>query len=443
MRTRITNIMLMPGVTNEQHMSFYADSEVLIDGNCIVYAGMRSGAPDFEADETINGQGMLAMPGLCNMHTHTPMTLLRSLGSDLPLDRWLNEAIFPVEKHLTDEAVRAGSDLGILEMLRFGTTSFNDMYMHMDMEAEAVRDSGMRALLGHGVVDFDESCADLIPNIALIEKWNHAADDRIRVSLAPHSEGATTQKVMEKVAEAAERFHVPIHVHVSETKLDFDGSLSRRGLTPPQYLNKLGFFQHSVLAAHCVWFTDEDIELFARTGAVVLHNPVSNLKLASGIAPIAKMLKAGCKVALGTDGVASNNNLNLWEEIKLMPLLQKGNTLDPTVVSPAQTIATATSVGAQAMGYHNLGLLKAGYLADLILLKMDDAHMCPCNDMEGNLVYATQGSDVCLTMVDGKVLYRNGRYTTMDAEQVKARANREAGMLLERAEAAKQQAKHR
>ena len=437
MRTRITNIVMTPGVTNEAHIPFIADAEILIENHLIVYAGKREEAPAFDADETIDGRGSLAMPGLCNMHTHTPMTLLRSIGSDLPLDRWLHEAIFPVEKHLTDDAVRAGSDLGILEMLRFGTTSFNDMYMHMDMEAEAVRDSGMRALLGHGVVDFDESCSDLLPNIALIEKWNHAADDRIRVSLAPHSEGATTQKVMEKICEAAETYQVPVHVHVSETKLDFDGSIERRGLTPPQYLNKLGILKHPVLAAHCVWFTDEDIELFARTGAVILHNPISNLKLASGVAPIAKMLKMGCKVALGTDGVASNNNLNLWEEIKLMPMLQKGISLDPTVVSPAQTIAAATSVGAKGMGYDNLGLLKEGYLADLILLDLDGVHMSPCHDLESNLVYSAQGSDVWLTMVNGKVLYRDGEYTTLDPKLVVARANKEAQLLVERAEAAK------
>lgn len=437
MRTRITNIMMTPGVTDEAHIPFIPDAEILIDGSVIVYAGKRETAPAFEAEKTIDGNGALAMPGLCNMHTHTPMTLLRSIGSDLPLDRWLNDAIFPVEKHLTDEAVRAGSDLGIMEMLRYGTTSFNDMYMHMDMEAEAVRDSGMRALLGHGVVDFDESCSDLLPNIALIEKWNHAADDRIRVALAPHSEGATTQKVLEKIRDAAETYKVPVHIHVSETKLDFDGSLERRGLTPPQYLDKLGLLDYPLLAAHCVWFTDEDIELFARKGAVILHNPVSNLKLASGIAPIAKMLKAGCKVTIGTDGVASNNNLNLWEELKLMPMLQKGTTLDPTVVSPAQTIAAATSNGAKALGYDNLGLLKEGYLADLILLDMNSAHMAPCNDLEGNLIYAAQGSDVCMTMVHGKVLYHNGEYTTLNPKLVMERARKEAAQLLERAEAAK------
>lgn len=434
MRTRLTNLVLMPGVTNEKHIPFVWDAEVLIDGKLIVYAGRRSDAPSFEADETIDACGSLAMPGLCNMHTHTPMSLLRSIGGELPLDRWLNEVIFPVEKNLTDETVRAGSDLGMMEMLRFGTTSFNDMYMHMEQEAEAVRDCGMRALLGHGIVDFDESCTDLLPNLTLIEKWNHAADDRIRVSLAPHSEGATTPKLLEKVREVSKTYQVPVHIHVSETKLDVEGCQARHGLTPPQYLKQLGLTACPLLAAHCVWFTEEDIELFAQCGAVVLHNPISNLKLASGIAPISRMLQAGCKVALGTDGVASNNNLNLWEELKLMPMLQKGVNLDASAVTPAQALASATSVGAQALGYENLGLLKAGYLADLILVRTDAPHLCPCNDPESNLVYATQGSDVWLTMVNGRVLYRDGVYTTLNPALVKERARKQAAYLLERAQ---------
>lgn len=434
MRTRITNIVMTTGVTDEKHIPFVHDAEVLIDQSRIVYAGKREEAPAFEADQTIDGRGALAMPGLCNMHTHTPMTLLRSIGSDLPLDRWLHEAIFPVEKHLTDECVRAGSDLGVMEMLRYGTTSFNDMYMHMDQVAQSARDSGMRAMLGYGIVDFDENCADFPPALDLYEKWGNDPSGRIRVALAPHSEGATTPKLLARVLEAAKATSLPIHIHVSETKLDRDECLQRRGVTPPMYLERLGLLERPVIAAHCIWFSDEDIELFAKCGAVIVHNPVSNLKLASGIAPIAKMLDAGCKVAIGTDGVASNNNLNLWEEIKLMPMLQKGNTLDPTVVSPAQTIAAATSVGAKAMGYDDLGLLKAGYRADLILVDIGGANVCPCNDLESDLVYAVQGSDVTMTMVDGNVLYRDGAYTTLDPSLVLKRAKAEAEKLLERAE---------
>ena len=438
MRTKITNVLLTPGVTNEAHIPFVPDAEIQIDQNRIVYAGRQMEAPAFEADEIIDGTGCLAMPGLCNLHAHTPMTLMRSVGSDLPLERWLNEAIFPVEKQLTPDAVRAGTDLGILEMMRFGTTSFNDMYFHMDSEAEAVRDSGMRALLSYGVIDFDGSCNDLLPGIDFVEKWSHKAEDRVRVCFGPHSEATTSRKVLEKIRDAAISYNVPVHMHVSETKLDFEGSIKRRGTTPPQYLDDIGLTDVPLLAAHCVWMTDKDIDLFAKKGVYILHNPISNLKLASGIAPIAKMLERGCKITLGTDGVASNNNLNLWEEIKLMPLLQKGTQLDSTAVAPAQTLAAATYNGAQALGYGDLGLLKEGYLADLILVDLNQPQSIPCNDLEGNLIYAVQGSDVRLTMVGGKVLYRDGEYLTMDEKLVKERARRETEKLFERVRAAQE-----
>ena len=269
---------------------------------------------------------------------------------------------------------------------RFGTTSFCDMYMRMDAVAEGVRDSGMRALLGHGIVDFDESCDDLEPGIAFARKWHGTENDRIRVSIAPHSEGATTVPLLKKAKAVAHEMGLTIHVHVSETKFDYDGSMERRGLTPPAYLESLGLLEEPVIAAHCVWLTDEDIELFARRGVSIVHNPVSNLKLASGVAPIHKMLQKGCRVALGTDGVASNNNLNLWEEMKLMPILQKGTLLDPTVISPAQVLAAATTAGAKAMGYDDLGLLKAGYLADLILIHLKRPNLVPVHDLENNLI---------------------------------------------------------
>jgi len=433
MNTRITDIMMTPGVTVEKHIPFIVDAEIHIEDNRIVYAGKRESAPVFLSDHCIDGNGALAIPGFINMHTHTPMTLMRNIGSDLRLKEWLHQEIFPLEAHLTNEAVRVGTHLGILEMLRFGTTSFCDMYMHMDAVAEGVRDSGMRALLGHCIVDLDASCIDLEPGILLAEKWHHAEGDRIRVSLSPHSEGATTPQLLTKVAYYASKLNLPIHIHVSETKYDFDGCMQRHHLTPPQYLESLGLLQYPIIAAHCVWFTKEDIELFAKRGCTVVHNPVSNLKLASGIAPIHSMLSQGCKVAIGTDGVASNNNLNLWEELKLMPLLQKGNSLDPTMVSPAQCLAAATTAGAQAMGYDDLGLLKEGFLADLILLGVNHPNMVPVNDFESNLIFAAQGGDVTLTMVDGKVLYQNGQYTTLDERSILSKANAAAMELKHKA----------
>ena len=433
MRTLLTNVILMPGATGDEHLTFIPNSEIQIAGNIIVYAGKADGAPAFEADKVIDGRGMLAMPGLCNLHTHTPMTVMRSMGSDLALERWLQEMVYPTEKHLTDDCVSACTDLGILEMLRFGTTSFNDMYMHMDMMAQSVWQSGIRAMLGYGVVDFDQTGDDLKPGIEFARKWKGCANDRIHVNLAPHSEVTTTPEVLKLARKVANEMHIPLHIHVSETRLDRDGSLERRGMTPPWYLEKLGLLDGEVIAAHCVWLNDDEIELFAKRGVTIVHNPVSNLKLASGIAPIQKMLVAGCKVTLGTDGVASNNNLNLWEELKLMPLLQKGTTLDPTVVTPAQTIAAATVNGARALGYKNLGLLREGYLADLILVDMDNEHTCPMNDMESDLIYATIGTDVKLTMVDGEVLYQDGEYTTLQPQLVMARAKREAEIIYEKA----------
>jgi len=431
LRTRISNVLLTPGVDRETHIPFIPDAEIHIDGNRIVYAGKAADAPSFAADKEIDGRGRLAMPGLCNLHTHTAMTLLRSIGSDLPLDRWLTEAIWPLEKYLTADAVAVGTELGMMEMLRFGTTSFNDMYFHTDSVAQAVKDCGMRAMLGYGVIDFDESCADLLPGIDFAEKWNGAADGRIRVNIAPHSEGATTRKCMERSLEEAKRLNVAIHLHVDETQKDKSGCLERRGMTAASYMNEMGMLDQPVIAAHCVWLSDEDIALFAEKGVTIVHNPISNLKLASGVAPIAKMLDAGCKVALGTDGVASNNNLNLWEEMKLMPMLQKGTTLDPTVVSPAQVLRAATLTGAEALGYNDLGLLKPGYLADLILVDFRTAHTCPWNDPESDLIYAVQGSDVSLTMVDGKVLYEDGRFTTLDQQDILTRAEKEAQRILE------------
>ena len=432
MKTRITNAWMTPGVVNEKHIPFLSDAEIQILDHEIVYAGPRENAPAFAADETIDATGCLAMPGLVNLHTHTPMTFLRSVGSDLDLDSWLNKAIFPLEKQWDDELTRTATELGMLEMLRFGTTSFCDMYMRTNYMAEAVRDGGMRALLGHGVVDFDESCADLDEGLVMAQKWHKTCNDRIRFSLAPHSEGATTPKLMKEVARCAKEMGLVVHVHVSETKFDLDGCLTRRGKTPPAYLEEIGILDGPVIAAHCVWFNDDDIEIFRRHGVTIVHNPISNLKLASGVAPIAKMLDRGCKVALGTDGVASNNNLNLWEEMKLMPMLQKGTVLDPTVVSPAQVLAAATSVGAKAMGYDNLGLLRPGYLADLILVRIDTPQMTPQLDLENNLIYAAQGSDVCLTMVDGKVLYRDGRYLTLDEKNIKERSRQGAECMQQR-----------
>lgn len=423
---------LCPGVDQQSHIPFIRHGEVHIENQRIVYAGSTEGAPRFEADQTIEGRGKLLMPGLVNAHTHVPMAILRGVGGDLPLRQWLDDAIFPMERQLDDEMVRVGTQLSMLELLRFGTTSFFDMYMHMDAIVSVVKDTGIRAVLSYGVVDFDESCSDLPAGSDFYEKWHHACNDRIRSALAPHSEGATTKKLMQKLALAAKELDAIVNIHVSETREDHSATLVRQGCTQMQYLRDLGLLERPVNAAHCVWVTDEDIKLIKDYGVTVTHNPISNLKLASGIAPIKKMLDAGCHVALGTDGVASNNNLNLWEEMKLMPLLQRGTLLDPIAVSPAQTLHSATLEGARAMRYDDLGLLKSSYRADMILVDVDRAHMLPDREMEQNLIYAAQGSDVSMTMVDGKVLYQDGVYTTLDEQSILKKANQVYDRLREK-----------
>ena len=426
MRTRITGCTLVPGVDGEAHIPFIQNAEVQVDGHLIAYAGESDSAPAFAAEQVIDAAGCICMPGLVNLHTHTPMTFLRSAGADLTLDDWLNQVIFKLETQWERSWIRTATDLGCMEMLRFGTTSFCDMYMFTDTIAQAVRDNGMRALIGYGVIDQDGSCSDLAEGLELARQWNRSCDDRIRVSIAPHAEYTSTPQLIRAAARAALTMNLPFHIHVSETKAEHEGCIRRRGNTPIGYLHSLGALEANVIAAHCVWLTDQDIDLAARYGVTIAHNPVSNLKLASGIAPVAKMLARGCRVALGTDGVASNDNLNLWEEIKLMPLLQKGTTYDPTVVSPAQALAAATSVGAKALGYANLGMLKKGYIADLILVNSQTPHMTPNNYEESNLIYAMQGSDVTLTMVDGKVLYRDGKYLTLDSDAVLREARTQA-----------------
>ncbi len=423
MRTRISNCILVPGVEAEDHITFIKNAEVQVDGSLIAYAGPADSAPAFAAEQEIDASGNICMPGLVNLHTHTPMTLLRSAGADLTLDDWLNQVIFKLEAQWDHDLIRTATDLGCMEMLRFGTTSFCDMYMYTDTIVQSVRENGMRALIGYGLIDTDGSCKDLEIGVKLAKDWNHCCNDRIRIAIAPHAEYTSTPELMKAAAKAAIEMNLPFHVHVSETKAEHEGCITRRGMTPLQYLDACGALDANVIAAHCVWLSKEDIALAAKHGVTIAHNPVSNLKLASGIAPVAAMLKNGCKVALGTDGVASNDNLNLWEEIKLMPMLQKGTTHDPTVVTPAQTLAAATRIGAKAMGYENLGLLKAGYIADLILVNIHTPQMTPSMHLESNLIYALQGSDVAMTMVDGKVLYQNGEYTTIDAEKTLRDAN--------------------
>lgn len=419
--------------TNIDHVHLYTGAEwvrnacIQIDGARIVYAGAEADAPAFAPEQRIDGRGCMAMPGLTNAHTHLSMTLLRGLGSDRVLQDWLENAVWPAEEKLTAEYAKIGAQLGLLEQLRFGVTAFADQYFYMDAVAEATIDSGARALLTRGLIGFGDDGTRLSENVALFKRFHGAADGRIRVGLGTHGEYTNTDASIRSHVEAARVLGAMIHVHIAETRMELDGCKQRHeGRSPVRYLADMELLDGPVLAAHCVWLEDGDFDILAEKHVTVAHNPISNLKLASGVMALPRMQEKGIRVALGTDGVASNNNLNLWEEVKLAGILHKGVSGDPTRISPAQVLQMATLHGAQGMGFQQVGMLLPDWHADIILVDAEQPHVLPCLDPAANLVYAAQGSDVRLTMVDGKVLYRDGVYTTLDKEKIMAEAARAA-----------------
>lgn len=405
----------------DENFNIKENQYVRIEGDRITWIGDKP--PQGEDADCFDGMNKLMIPGLVNAHTHVPMTLLRGYAENLPLDRWLNEQIFPYEHEMDDEGVYYASCLGIAEMLRFGITSFNEMYDHCGEIARAVSESGIKANICRGLLCFDDSSLFDLPAFResreLYENWNNAADGRIKVDMCIHGEYTSTPKVVHAMAEYAQSLGCSMHIHLAETRKEFEECIARHGVTPAQYMDKMGVFDNPTTAAHCVYLTGEDRAIMAEKRVTAVHCPVSNLKLGSGVAELPEMLRAGVSVALGTDGCASNNNLNLFEEMKLTSILQKGVTGDPSLCPPKQVTAMASQNGAKSQGRPDTGLLKVGYKADFAVIDCDRPHLYPVHDMLNNLVYAAQGSDVVMTAVDGKILYRNGAFPTLDLEKIK------------------------
>ena len=404
-----------------------------IDGDRIDYVGAEPprGAYDEEKDMTRK----LLLPGLINGHTHTGMSLLRGLGSDLPLDKWLFDTIFPVEDRLTDEDLRIGMELSMLEMLSSGTTAFTDMYMSPGYTARAVLDAGMKANLCRPLQSFDPeedpmTCRRMEEMLALFGQWNGAGEGRIKTDFSIHAEYTCTERMVRAAAEEAHKRSAGMHIHLSETAAEQQKCVEKYGLTPARWIDKLGAFDGLAYAAHCVWLTEEDRALLRDRGGVVVHCPESNLKLGSGVADVPAMIDQGLTVALGTDGAASNNNLNMIEEMHLVSLLHKGVHREPTLLSPSQVLAMATVNGARLQGRPDTGALAGGYKADVVAIDTDRPHLTPNTDPLSNLVYSAQGGDVCLTMVDGRILYENGEFTTLDRDRILFEARKAAKRLL-------------
>jgi 5-methylthioadenosine/S-adenosylhomocysteine deaminase len=382
--------------------------------------------------DVVNRPRCVAMPGLINCHGHAAMTLLRGAGDDMPLMQWLNERIFPLEAKLTAEAIYWGTLLACWEMIQSGTTCFTDMYMSMDHAARAVEESGLRGVLSVGLVGLDPEAGKLglERTRRFASAWHGAAEGRIRVMLGPHAPYTCPPQYLEQVAALSAELDLPVQIHVSETRDEVEQCRREFGKTPVVLLNDLGLLNRPVLAAHCVHLTDEDIQILATHDVRVAHNPQSNLKLASGIAPVVRLRQAGVTVGLGTDGAASNNNLDMFEEMRLAATLHKGVSGDATAIAAWEAFEMATTAGARAvfLDPHH-GRLEPGAPADLVLLDLDSPQLVPVHDLVSNIVYSAGAGNVTDVFVAGRPLLVNGEPATLDTERIRFEVRRIAETL--------------
>ena len=384
-------------------------------------------------DQVVHGRGRLALPGLVNAHTHLGMTLLRGYGDDLPLMVWLQERMWPKEDQLTRDDVYWAALLAIGEMLRGGVTTCGDMYFHMDATAHAVAESGIRASLSRGVQDIGGSGQrGLEEAVSLCREWHRGADGRITTMLGPHAPFTCSPDFLRKVVSWAERLAVPLHIHVAETETEVGEIAQKYGTTPLGMLAEHGILDVPVMAAHCVYFNSSDIDLAVAKGVRIVHCPGSNMKLGSGIAPLPEMLAAGLVVGLGTDSAASNNKLDLWEEMRFSSLVHKARQQDATVIPADVALEMATFGGGGALYMDKVGKLRQGWAADLVLIDTEGLHWQPLGNLKTSVVYSGQRSDVSLTMVAGRVVYENGKMLTIDEDKIRhniAHSARRLGLL--------------
>ena len=377
--------------------------------------------PEKEYGEAYDGKGKLAMSAFYNAHAHSPMTLLRGYGENMNLQDWLEQKIFPFEDKLNEGDIYWGTLLAMAESMRYGIVSSTDMYFLSDSMAKAVLDSGVKNNLSRAIVNFGTENVKELPSYdeigRLYKNYHNAGNGKVKIDMSLHAEYTSNPETVRVISEYAKELGIHMHVHISETQFEHEACKARHSKTPAQYFNDLGTFDVKTTAAHCVWLEGEDFDILAQKGVTVATCPVSNMKLASGIANVPLLLQKGVNVAIGTDGVSSNNNLNFIEEMKFMACAAKVRDNDPTVVIPKEALYAATKAGAKSQGREDCGALKVGNKADIIVLDIDKPHMHPVHDMLTNLVYSASGSDVVLTMADGKVLYQNGEYKTIDIEK--------------------------
>ena len=417
-----------------QHVALYQDHKIKEHQNIAITDDKITGFPSDPLlsayDQVIDGKDMVALPGFVNTHNHIAMTVFRSYADDMQLMDWLEKKIWPAEAKLDSDVVYTQSMLGMAEMIRCGTTSFADMYFFMDDVARACEDTGIRAALCRGLTGITPNAQQALQESKeFFKTWNGKADGRITVMLGPHAPYTCPPDYLRQVVDAAHELGAEIHIHLCETKGEVEDIKKKYRKSPMFLMDELGVFDCGCMAAHCVWVDDADMDLMAKKHVRVAHNPGSNLKLASGIAPIGKMLEKGITVGLGTDGASSNNNLDIFEEMRLTALIHKANTLDPLVIPAETAINLLTEGGAKCLGYTNIGKLEAGYKADITLVDREGLHWYPKNDTLSLLAYSANSMDVDTVFVDGKMLLHNKEFTTLDVEKIKAEAERTKNKL--------------
>ncbi|MEJ7616692.1 MAG: amidohydrolase [Pyrinomonadaceae bacterium] len=404
------------------------DGAVAIRASRIVAIGPRAEiVSQFTAGQIINARGKVVIPGLINGHTHIPMTLFRGIADDLDLNEWLTKYIFPAEaKNVTEDFVRAGTRLGLAEMIRGGTTTYCDMYYFEDAIADETARAGVRGLLGETVIDFpapdNKTHAEAMAFVEkFVKKWQ--GHPLITPAIAPHAVYTVSAEHLTAASAFATRTGAPIVIHVAESRKEIEDLSKSQGVTTVTYLDRMNFFNNRVVAAHVIHPSEDEIAILSRRKVGVAHNPQSNMKIAAGVAPVPQLIAAGVAVGLGTDGAASNNDLNMWEEMDEAAKLHKVTSGNPRAISAEQAFAMATIDGARALHMEReIGSLETGKRADVVIVGLDALHQTPLYNYYSHLVYATKAADVETVIVDGKILMRNRRLLTLNENTIKAEA---------------------
>ncbi len=406
-------------------------TNIILEGGRIKSVGA---VPEgFAPEATIDGHNHVALPGFFNAHCHASMTFERGWAEDLPLDRWFNERIWVAESALTSDDVYWGAALAACEMLRGGCVAFNDHYFYMDRVAEVVEQAGMKAAFTwcqFGLGADKEIGADLAKALRFAQQWQGAAGGRLRTMLGPHSPYVCPPGFLREISALAREHGLGLHIHLAESAEQVQNSIAAHGLTPAAHLEACGVFDGPCVAAHALYLTGDDVGILARRGVTVAHCPITYLKLAMGVSPLEPLLEAGVNVALGTDGAGSNNDMDMKAVVRFTALLQKHLAADAQAFAGDRPLRLATAAGARAMGFGESGSLESGRAADLVLFDFDQPHLYPRHDLVANLVHSARASDVSHVFVDGRLLYRQGEYLTLDAERIMAEAQRHARRMV-------------